>query len=139
MVFGEFANFFRVEPFEFLSSNFIVLNRVYLGVSPGIIIAIETYYLVSNIFLRVSDFDSTKQPGPGAQSALRALARSGMKIGRIGKHFLQRMRLSLYVFFRGRHPHPHRQHPPQGWSPRSPFVVAYSRSIELEHKHNARI
>ena len=28
---------------------------------------------------------STKTPGPGAQSALRALARSGMKIGRIGK------------------------------------------------------
>ncbi|KAG5518325.1 hypothetical protein PMAC_003122 [Pneumocystis sp. 'macacae'] len=26
---------------------------------------------------------STKTPGPGAQSALRALARSGMKIGRI--------------------------------------------------------
>lgn len=25
----------------------------------------------------------TKTPGPGAQSALRALARSGMKIGRI--------------------------------------------------------
>ena len=98
-MFGEFANFFRVEPFEFLSSNFIVLNRVYLGDSPGIIIAIETNYLVSNIFLRVSYFDSTKQPGPGAQSALRALARSGMKIGRIGKHFLQRMRLSLYVFF----------------------------------------
>ena len=30
----------------------------------------------------------TKTPGPGAQSALRALARSGMKIGRIGKSFL---------------------------------------------------
>lgn len=27
----------------------------------------------------------TKTPGPGAQSALRALARSGMKIGRIGE------------------------------------------------------
>jgi ribosomal protein S11 len=27
--------------------------------------------------------NSTKTPGPGAQSALRALARSGMKIGRI--------------------------------------------------------
>ncbi|ONM62769.1 40S ribosomal protein S14-3 [Zea mays] len=30
--------------------------------------------------------NKTKTPGPGAQSALRALARSGMKIGRIGKH-----------------------------------------------------
>ena len=28
----------------------------------------------------------TKTPGPGAQSALRALARAGMKIGRIGKN-----------------------------------------------------
>ena len=27
--------------------------------------------------------DKTKAPGPGAQSALRALARSGMKVGRI--------------------------------------------------------
>ncbi len=27
----------------------------------------------------------SKTPGPGAQSALRALARSGMKIGRIGE------------------------------------------------------
>ena len=27
----------------------------------------------------------TKTPGPGAQSALRALARAGMKIGRIGE------------------------------------------------------
>lgn len=27
--------------------------------------------------------NATKTPGPGAQSALRALARSGMKIGRI--------------------------------------------------------
>ena len=35
---------------------------------------------------RYSDFllCRTKTPGPGAQSALRALARSGMKIGRIG-------------------------------------------------------
>ena len=30
----------------------------------------------------------TKTPGPGAQSALRALARAGMKIGRIGKWLL---------------------------------------------------
>ncbi len=30
-------------------------------------------------------FCRTKTPGPGAQSALRALARSGMKIGRIGE------------------------------------------------------
>lgn len=33
--------------------------------------------------LRLFSGNSTKTPGPGAQSALRALARSGMKIGRI--------------------------------------------------------
>lgn len=32
---------------------------------------------------RMSLGNGTKTPGPGAQSALRALARSGMKIGRI--------------------------------------------------------
>lgn len=31
----------------------------------------------------VNSGNGTKTPGPGAQSALRALARSGMKIGRI--------------------------------------------------------
>ena len=35
---------------------------------------------VSNVELKGN---GTKTPGPGAQSALRALARSGMKIGRI--------------------------------------------------------
>nr|XP_043639396.1 40S ribosomal protein S14-3-like [Erigeron canadensis] len=36
-----------------------------------------------NIKLRATGGNRTKTPGPGAQSALRALARSGMKIGRI--------------------------------------------------------
>ena len=39
-----------------------------------------------HIKLRATGGNKTKTPGPGAQSALRALARSGMKIGRIGKH-----------------------------------------------------
>lgn len=38
-----------------------------------------------NIKLRATGGNKTKTPGPGAQSALRALARSGMRIGRIGK------------------------------------------------------
>ena len=38
-----------------------------------------------HIKLRATGGTRTKTPGPGAQSALRALARSGMKIGRIGK------------------------------------------------------
>lgn len=38
-----------------------------------------------HIKLRATGGNRTKTPGPGAQSALRALARSGMKIGRIGE------------------------------------------------------
>lgn len=38
-----------------------------------------------HVKLRATGGNKTKTPGPGAQSALRALARSGMKIGRIGK------------------------------------------------------
>jgi len=37
-----------------------------------------------HIKLRATGGNKTKTPGPGAQSALRALARAGMKIGRIG-------------------------------------------------------
>uniref|UniRef100_A0A7S2U188 40S ribosomal protein S14 n=1 Tax=Lotharella oceanica TaxID=641309 RepID=A0A7S2U188_9EUKA len=36
-----------------------------------------------HIKLRATGGSKTKTPGPGAQSALRALARSGMRIGRI--------------------------------------------------------
>jgi len=36
-----------------------------------------------HIKLRASGGNRTKTPGPGAQSALRALSRSGLKIGRI--------------------------------------------------------
>ena len=51
-----------------------------------------------HIRLRATGGVRTKTPGPGAQSALRALARNGMKIGRIedvtpGKFFY----LSFYL------------------------------------------
>ena len=36
------------------------------------------------VILVTASFLRTRTPGPGAASALRALARSGMKIGRIG-------------------------------------------------------
>ncbi|KAK7531786.1 putative 40S ribosomal protein RPS14 [Phyllosticta citricarpa] len=36
-----------------------------------------------HVKIRATGGNGTKTPGPGAQSALRALARSGMKIGRI--------------------------------------------------------
>lgn len=41
----------------------------------------------------------TKTPGPGAQSALRALARSGMKIGRIGELVITALIDCLYTSF----------------------------------------
>lgn len=41
-----------------------------------------------HIRLRATGGVETKTPGPGAQSAIRALARAGMKIGRLGKCIL---------------------------------------------------
>ena len=52
-----------------------------------------------HIKLRATGGNKTKTPGPGAQSALRALARSGMKIGRIGMLFyLFFFLLNTYIF-----------------------------------------
>jgi len=50
-----------------------------------------------HVKLRATGGNKTKTPGPGAQSALRALARSGMKIGRIGKH-TNLVSLKLFCF-----------------------------------------
>lgn len=83
----------------------------------------EPYMLFSLTF-------RTKTPGPGAQSALRALARSGMKIGRIGMFspelssseawalftFQVELTNEFVVVCRGRHPHSIRQHPQKGRS-----------------------
>ncbi|KAF3957042.1 hypothetical protein CMV_017904 [Castanea mollissima] len=44
-----------------------------------------------HIKLRATGGNKTKTPGPGAQSALRALARSGMKIGRIAIALVERV------------------------------------------------
>jgi len=48
-----------------------------------------------HIKLRSTGGNKTKTPGPGAQAALRALARSGMKVGRIGNLHL----LKSYFFY----------------------------------------
>ncbi|PWA24638.1 hypothetical protein CCH79_00016159, partial [Gambusia affinis] len=48
-----------------------------------------------HIKLRATGGNRTKTPGPGAQSALRALARSGMKIGRIGTTYSHTINLSV--------------------------------------------
>ena len=42
-----------------------------------------------HIKIRGTGGTKSKSPGPGAQSALRALARSGLKIGRIGEWVVQ--------------------------------------------------
>ena len=42
-----------------------------------------------HIKIRATGGNRTKTPGPGAQSALRALARNGLKIGRIGEFLLR--------------------------------------------------
>ena len=57
-----------------------------------------------HIKLRATGGNKTKTPGPGAQSALRALARAGIKIGRIGVglrplvFFLSSCRVVLFPF-----------------------------------------
>jgi len=51
------------------------------GKSPLINLQPLTISMLIYIFFLLGN--GTKTPGPGAQSALRALARSGMKIGRI--------------------------------------------------------
>ena len=82
-----------------------------------------------HVKLRATGGNKTKTPGPGAQSALRALARSGMKIGRIGKpssnlktkilgltcleHLITLC--LLFVCCRGCYSDPNRQYPPKGW------------------------
>ena len=52
-----------------------------------------------HIRLRATGGNKTKTPGPGAQSALRALARSGMKIGRIGLFYISFSHQIEKVFF----------------------------------------
>jgi small subunit ribosomal protein S14e len=59
-----------------------------------------------HIKLRATGGNKSKTPGPGAQAALRALARAGMRIGRIGEEkrnfflsFSLHSSLSLFFFF----------------------------------------
>lgn len=54
---------------------------------------------MSVVVLIVVVYLRTKTPGPGAQSALRALARSGMKIGRIGENTIAVWADSLVTAF----------------------------------------
>lgn len=69
--------------FKYLSEFMIEVN----GCWPYSSILQELGINALHIKLRATGGNKTKTPGPGAQSALRALARSGMKIGRIGNLF----------------------------------------------------
>jgi small subunit ribosomal protein S14e len=81
-----------------------------------------------HIKLRATGGTGTKTPGPGAQSALRALARAGMRIGRIEDvtpvptdSTRRKVRLIFFcptssVLTRCR----------IGWSPRSSSVIVFS-------------
>ena len=68
----------------------IFCEAVKLNALFQIIVDQELGITALHIKLRATGGNKTKTPGPGAQSALRALARSGMKIGRIGicLHFI---------------------------------------------------
>jgi small subunit ribosomal protein S14e len=72
-----------------------------------------------HVKIRATGGTRTKTPGPGAQSALRALARSGLKIGRIGNYCSFH---SLLTPLRGHNPYPYRQHQKEGWSPWTQIV-----------------
>lgn len=103
-----------------------------------------------HIKLRATGGNKTKTPGPGAQSALRALARSGIKIGRIGdliarpcarlivwllpgccspNILLCTIQRSLCLSCRGCHTHTNRFHKEKGWAPWSPSVDAVGISV----------
>lgn len=109
-----------------------------------------------HIKLRATGGNGPKTPGPGAQSALRALARSGMKIGRIGNKthngkllvddvhasvysHVHRVHtsLSMHVCFiscRGCHTDSHRLDSQKGKSPWSPSInklFVFSREISI--------
>jgi len=71
-----------------MSSLSILICQLYLEkTSDGSVVMASACRMevVKSCFLFAFHVVRTKTPGPGAQSALRALARSGMRIGRIGK------------------------------------------------------
>lgn len=78
-----------------------------------------------HIKLRATGGNKSKSLGPGGQSALRALARAGMKIGRIGTSQLPHK------------PRTHAHHPPvfapqQRMSPPSPLTALVARAVAVD-------
>merc|ERR1712070_922060 len=62
---------------------FASLNVTFVHVTDIAVRCKELGITALHVKLRATGGNKTKTPGPGAQSALRALARSGIKIGRI--------------------------------------------------------
>ena len=93
-----------------------------------------------HIKLRATGGNKTKTPGPGAQSALRALSRSGLKIGRIGAPRLacrthvgsfptRSLALLSTHSCRGCDPHADGCFSPEGRPPRSPPVDTHHLAV----------
>jgi small subunit ribosomal protein S14e len=84
-----------------------------------------------HVRLRATGGNKTKTPGPGAQSALRALARSGIKIGRIGLFNSFLYQIKIFFFSRGCNTNSIRQYSTKGWSSWSSFIksaILHTRS-----------
>ena len=81
-----------------------------------------------HIKMRATGGTGTKTMGPGGQSALRALARAGMRIGRIEVRFCKAAERSIAncYMIAGRHTHAIRHHTQKGWSTWSSFVDSFS-------------
>ena len=78
----------RPFPYTFVYRSIIMRFLIFMAhANFPIYSIIKLYVYVRNLVGQNSDwiFHRTKTPGPGAQSALRALARAGMKVGRIGE------------------------------------------------------
>ncbi|KAG4913963.1 hypothetical protein JHK82_054540 [Glycine max] len=84
VLFSCFSDFVLVMLYEItVVWDVIFCEAVKLNALFQIIVDQELGITALHIKLRATGGNKTKTPGPGAQSALRALARSGMKIGRI--------------------------------------------------------
>ena len=65
-------------------SRSLANNIFSVGITGGSVMLLQELGITAlHIKLRATGGNKTKTPGPGAQSALRALARAGIKIGRI--------------------------------------------------------
>ena len=69
--------------FAFCGDDFSTLKAVHENISFSCFSQQELGLTALHIKMRATGGNKTKSPGPGGQSALRALSSSGLKIGRI--------------------------------------------------------